>query len=146
MSRPTGSFPPLTVDTNAKRVVAHAGAVLLVATAGKVGLDRALSEALAPWRKQWAILDPGKILLDLAISVAIDGDCLADIAVVRSEPAVFGWVDSDPTVSRLIDTMASTPQAAVTAINQAGVAARERAWKLAGVDAPDHQISASDRW
>ena len=142
MSKRTGFYPPLTVDTTAKRVVSHAGAVLLVATAGKVGLDRALSEALAPWRKQWAVLDPGKILLDLAISVAIGGDCLADISVVRAEPAVFGRVASDPTVSRLIDALAAAPEAALAAINQARVAVRGRVWKLAGVDAPDHQISA----
>jgi hypothetical protein len=142
VSKRTGFYPPLTVDTTAKRVVSHAGAVLLVATAGKVGLDRALSEALTPWRKQWAVLDPGKILLDLALSVAIGGDCLADISVVRAEPAVFGRVASDPTVSRLIDTLASTPQAALAAINQARVTVRGRVWKLAGVDAPDHQISA----
>ena len=102
MSQPTGFYPPLTVDTTAKRVVSHAGAVLLVAAAAKVGLDRELSAALAPWRKQWAMLDPGKILLDLAISVAVGGDCLADIAVLRTEPAVFGRVASDPTVSRLM--------------------------------------------
>ena len=66
MSKRTGLYPPLTVDTTAKRVVSHAGAVLLVATAGKVGLDRELSAALAPWRKQWAAFDPGKILLDLS--------------------------------------------------------------------------------
>ncbi len=140
MSKRTGFYPPLTVDTTAKRVVSHAGAVLLVATAGKIGLDRALSEALAPWRKHWAVLDPGKILLDLAISVAMGGDCLADISVVRSEPAVFGRVASDPTVSRLIDALAATPQAALTAINQARVAVRGRVWKLAGKDAPDFGI------
>ncbi len=140
MSKRTGFYPPLTVDTTAKRVVSHAGAVLLVATAGKIGLDRALSEALVPWRKHWAVLDPGKILLDLAISVAMGGDCLADISVVRSEPAVFGRVASDPTVSRLIDALAATPQAALTAINQARVAVRGRVWKLAGKDAPDFGI------
>jgi hypothetical protein len=32
------------------------------------------------------------------------GDGLADIAVVRAEPAVFGLVASDPTVSQTIDT------------------------------------------
>ena len=40
MRKSTGSYPSMTVDTTAKRVVAHAGAVLLAATAGKVGLDR----------------------------------------------------------------------------------------------------------
>jgi len=141
VSKPTGSYPSLTVDTAAKRVVSQAGAVLLVATASKIGLDRALSAALLPWRKQWAVLDPGKILLDLAISVAIGGDCLADVALLRSEPAVFGRVASDPTVSRLIDALAATPEASLTAINQARVTARQRVRGLAGGNAPDYEIS-----
>jgi hypothetical protein len=55
-----------------------------------------------------AIHDPGKVLVDLAIAiaVAIGGDCLADISQDRSEPGLFGKVASDPTVSRLIDTLA----------------------------------------
>jgi len=142
VSKLTGLYPSLTVDTTAKRVVSQAGAVLLVATAGKIGLDRALSAALSPWRKQWAVLDPGKILLDLAISVAIGGDCLADIGLLRAEPAVFGRVASDPTVSRLVDALAATPTAALAAIDQARAAVRERVWKLAGEHAPDYQISA----
>ena len=141
MPNPTGLYPQLTVDTTAKRVVSQAGAVLLVATAGKVGLDRALSVALAPWRRQSAVLDPGKILLDLAISVAIGGDCLADVGLLRAEPSVFGRVASDPTVSRLIDALAATPEAALAAINQARAAVRQGVWALAGDAAPDHQIN-----
>ena len=142
MQKSTGSYPSLTVDTTAKRVVAHAGAVLLVATAGKVRLDRELSAALRPWMRPLAIHDPGKVLLDLAVSVAIGGDCLADIAQVRSEPAVFGLVASDPTVSRLIDTLASDAPRALSAINGARVVVRARAWELAGSSAPDHDITA----
>ena len=48
-----------------------------------------------------AIHDPGKVLVDLAIAVAIGRDCLADISQDRSEPGLFGKVASDPTVSRL---------------------------------------------
>ena len=62
---------------------------------------------------------------------------------------MFGRVASDPTVSRLIDALAATPQAALAAlaaINQARVAVRGRVWKLAGVDAPDHQIIAEHPW
>src|ERR1700712_4576970 len=140
VSKRTGSYPPLTVDTTATRVVSQAGAVLLSATAGKIGLDRELSAALLPWRKQWAVLDPGKILLDLAVSVAIGGDCLADVALLRAEPGVFGRVASDPTVSRLIDSLAATPVAALAAIKKARAAVRKRVWKAAGKDAPDHQV------
>ncbi len=37
MLKSTGTYPSLTVDTTAKRVVSHAGAMLLAATAGRVG-------------------------------------------------------------------------------------------------------------
>jgi hypothetical protein len=142
MRKSTGSYPSLTVDTTAKRVVSHAGAVLLAATASKIGLDRELSTVLRPWMRPMAVHDPGKVLLDLAISVAIGGDCLADIAQVRSEPAVFGQVASDPTVSRLIDTLAVDAPRALAAINAARAVVRARVWGLAGTDSPDHQTTA----
>jgi len=50
--------------------------------------------------------DPGKMLVDVALAVALGGDCLADVAMLRCEPAVFGPVASDPTISRLIGTLA----------------------------------------
>jgi hypothetical protein len=81
------------------------------------------------------------VVLDLAISVAIGGDCLADIAQVRAEPAVFGHVASDPTVSRLIDALAVDAPRALAAINTARAAVRARAWGLAGTDAPDHAVT-----
>ncbi|SDN39747.1 Transposase DDE domain group 1 [Streptomyces wuyuanensis] len=71
-------------------MVSQSGAVLLVETARKAGLDAAPSTALAPWRKARAVHDPGKILLDLALAVALGGDCLADVGMLRAEPAVFG--------------------------------------------------------
>jgi len=108
MSKSTGFYPSLTVDTAGTGVVSQAGAVLLVETVRKVGLDRVLSSGLGRWRAPTAIHDPGKVLCDLVISVALGGDCLADIATVRAEPGVFGLVASDPTVSRLIDTLART--------------------------------------
>jgi hypothetical protein len=30
--------------------------------------------------------DPGKILTDLAMALALGGDCLADVAVLRAQP------------------------------------------------------------
>jgi hypothetical protein len=87
--------------------VSQAGAVALVRTVEVTGLGQALSAALAPWRRPLASHDPGKIICDLAISLAIGGDCLADLAVLRDQPRVFGAVASDPTVSRLITTLAA---------------------------------------
>jgi hypothetical protein len=139
----SGRYPALAVDGRGRRVVSGAGGVLLTRTAASVGLDRALSEALAPWRKPFARHDPGKIVLDLAISLAIGGDCLADIAQLRAHPQVFGPVASDPTVSRCLDTLARDATAALAAIQTARAAARFRAWALAGEHAPDHRRDAA---
>jgi hypothetical protein len=86
--------------------------------------------------------DPAKVLTDLAVALAAGGDCLADIAVLRAEPDVYGRVASDPTVSRTIDRLARDAPRALAAINTARAAARARAWELAGRHAPDHQIDA----
>lgn len=140
MGESTGSYPSLKVDTAGKGVVSQAGATLLVETARRTGLDRALSTALGRWRRPAAIHDPGKIVCDLAIALALGGDCLADIATLRAEPGLFGLVASDPTVSRLIDTLARDEDTALAAIDTARARARAAAWDLAGEHAPDHDI------
>lgn len=58
-------------------------------TVRKVGLDRAISAALAPWRRPRAVRDPGKVLLDVALAVALGGNCLADVGMLGGEPAVW---------------------------------------------------------
>lgn len=71
---------------------------------------------------------PGKVLLDLAVAVALGGDCLADIAAVRAQPTIFGPVASDPTVSRLVTALAGEVDAAVAAIRHARADARAAVW------------------
>lgn len=92
MKKGIGSYPAVRVAGGGRQVVSQAGAVLLVETIRKTGLDRMLSAVLTPWRKTRAVHDPGKVLLDVALSVALGGDCLADVAMLRSEPGVFGPV------------------------------------------------------
>jgi hypothetical protein len=121
-------------------VVSHAGAVLLTDTVRAAGLDRALSVALERWRKPTAVHDPAKILLDLAVSLAVGGDCLADVAVLRAAPALFGRVASDPTVSRLITALAADADRACAAIDTARAAGRRQVWRRAGAAAPDHGV------
>jgi DDE family transposase len=139
----TGPYPASKVDGAGSSVVPHAGSTVLLRTAQAVGLTTALSEALAPWRKPLARHDPGKIVLDLAVNLAIGGDCLADLAQLRAAPEVFGLVASDPTVSRLVDALAADAPAALAEIAAARAAARARAWQLAGEHAPDSGIDAS---
>lgn len=91
MSNSTSLYPRVRVDQSASGVVSHAGSVLLTATAARIGLDEVMSRALAPWRPRLAVHDPGKVVVDLAVALAIGGDCLADIAVLRAEPGLFGF-------------------------------------------------------
>ncbi|MFJ6901915.1 IS1380 family transposase [Streptomyces hokutonensis] len=136
MKKRSGSYPRVRVEGGVRGVVSQAGAVLLVETVRKVGLDTAISAALAPWRKPRTVHDPGKILLDVALAVALGGDCLADVAMLRAEPVVFGPVASDPMVSRLVDALAASGPKALAAIRGARSEVRTRVWELAGADSP----------
>ncbi|MBT2407057.1 MULTISPECIES: IS1380 family transposase [unclassified Streptomyces] len=137
MKKRIGSYPRVRVEGAGRGVVSQAGGILLVEAVRKTGLDTAISAALASWRKARAVHDPGKILLDVALAVALGGDCLADAGMLRAEPGVFGPVASDPTVSRLIDTLAAAGPKVLTAIRSARSEVREHVWKLAGKAAPD---------
>lgn len=101
---------------------------MLLSTARVSGLAKALSDGLSPWRATRTVHDPGKTVLDLAVAIALGGDCLADIGVVRAQPELFGPVASDPTVSRLIDALAEQPAQAIAAIRGARAQARDRVW------------------
>ena len=100
------------------------------------GLDAGLSAGLGRWRAPRAVHDPGKIIGDLAVMLALGGDCLADVALLRAEPGLFGPVASDPVVSRLIAGLAADAPRSLRAIRAARAAARQRAWALAGEAAP----------
>jgi hypothetical protein len=125
----------LQVVAGGESLLSSAGGSLLVETARAAGLDRALSGQLAPWRSMRARHDPGKVVLDVAVAIALGGDCLADLGVVRAQPDLFGQVASDPTVSRLIATLATDPERALAALRAARAMARERVWKLVPVAA-----------
>ena len=126
--------PWLSVIAGGESLVSHAGASLLVETARRSGLAREVSKRLGRWRRPLATHDPGKIVLDLAVAVAVGGDAAADIAVLRAQPGVFGPVASDPTVSRLITTLAADVDAALAAITTARAVAREGVASCRGAD------------
>ena len=132
--------PWLSVIAGGESLVSHAGGVLLVETARRSGLARELSRRLGPWRLPLATHDPGKIVADLAIAVALGGDAACDVAVLRAQPGVFGPVASDPTVSRLITRLAADADDVLAAIAAARAAARERVWDLIGAPMQDERV------
>jgi Transposase DDE domain group 1 len=126
----------ITVSADGSGIVSGAGGLLLVEAARVTGLGQGLSAGLARWRPGRAVHDPGKTVTDLVVALGLGGDCLADVAVLRAQPELFGPVASDPVVSRLIAALAADAPKALKAIRAARAAARERAWALAGPRAP----------
>jgi hypothetical protein len=124
------------VSADGTGIVSQAGGLLLLRTLRATGLDRGLEEALERWRPGRAVHSPGKIITDLAVAVALGGDCLADVAMLRSQPELAGPVASDPVVSRLVTRLAADVPRALKAIRSARAAARQRAWDLGGGAAP----------
>jgi Transposase DDE domain group 1 len=96
---------------------------------GVSGLDRALSAAQPPDSSSALVHDPAKVVFDLASALAPGSDCAADIAMVRSQPELCGQVASDPTVSRLISTLAGDVEPALAAIRAARARTRQREWQ-----------------
>jgi Transposase DDE domain group 1 len=93
------------VTGDGKGVAAHAGSLLLAELADRVGLTAGLSGAMTHTRRRRSAHDPGVVLAQLAVMLADGGDCLADIAVLRQQPELFGRVGSDPTVWRVLDSI-----------------------------------------
>ena len=101
---------------------------MLLQTAAVSGLAAGLSGGLASWRTARSVHDPGKTVLDLAVTIALGGDCLADVAVLRAQPELFGAVASDPTISRLIEGLGDDSATVITAIRAARAGARAKVW------------------
>ncbi|MFD4407909.1 IS1380 family transposase [Nocardia sp. NPDC058499] len=143
MSKSMSWYPSVKIGGGGSPVVSQAGAGLLLQTAEATGLTGLLSEKLVPWRRPGAVHDPGKVVCDLAVMLALGGDCVSDLALLRAEPGLFGAVASDPTVSRLITMLAADERKVLAGIGSARAQARARTWKLAGTRAPDHGIDTA---
>ena len=139
----TGLYPAVGVEAGEVPAVGPAGARLLIGAIRAVGLDVGLSRALESWRRPLAVHDPGKIVVDLALCAALGGRCLSDLSLLRSQGELFGSVASDPTVCRLMKTLAGDVEAVEAAVEAARGEVRRRVWSLAGEHSPAAGISAA---
>lgn len=139
----TGFYPRVRVDAAPVAAAGSAGGVLLTRTVRAAGLDVALSGGLARWRSPFAVHDPAKVVTDLALALVLGGDCLADIALLRGEPELFGPVASEATVSRTMTALAGDAEKVLAEVARARKTARAAVWAAAGQHAPTHQISAT---
>ncbi|MGC2978047.1 IS1380 family transposase [Brevibacterium sp. FAM 25378] len=140
--KPTRTYPRLHIDAAPSNALGQAGGMLLTETVHTSGLGHHLKQALAAWKRPFSIHDPAKILTDIAITLALGGDALSDSSVLRDEPDLYGPVASNPTITRLIRTLADDADQTLAAINTARAAARAHVWELAGAHAPNHDTDA----
>ena len=112
--------------------MSRGGVALLAETARASGLQRELRRALEPWTRDRAVHDPGRVVLQLAYALALGGDCLADIGMLRDATAIVGPVPSDPTVSRVIDDLAVGGPDVLDALAGAHAAARAQVHAAGG--------------
>lgn len=121
----TTSRPRLSVTSDGRGVVAHAGARLLVDLAEVTGLTGAFSEALASSRQRQGGHDPGQVAAHLAAMLADGGETISDLAVLRDQTELFGPVASPATAWRVLDGI---DEQALARLRTARAAAREIAW------------------
>ena len=110
-------------------IVSHAGAALLRELADESGLTQGWTAALLDTYKGTPVHLPGRVLTDLAVTLADGGDCLADLAALRDQAALFGPVASHPTSYRVLDRVGAVQ---LEALRAARADARARVWAAGG--------------
>lgn len=121
----TTSRPHLVISSDGRGVVGHAGSRLLADLAGATGLEAGFLDALAPLRQRIGRHRPGRVAVDLAVTLADGGEAISDLAVLRDQAELFGPVASDPTAWRVLK---SIDAAAIARLRGARAAARGLAW------------------
>jgi len=116
------------VSADGEGLVSHAGAALVAETADRLGLTSALDRALGGLFERSPTHSPGRVLRDLAVTLAAGGEQLCDLGMVRDQQSLFGPVASDATAYRLIERIAADP-GALERIGAARAQARARAWR-----------------
>ena len=85
------------------------GAHLLGEVAERVGLSQGYSTAV-PWTGERAPgHDRGRLFAQVAVMLASGGRCVADMAVLRNQPELFGEVASTPTAWRTLEAIDGPP-------------------------------------
>jgi Transposase DDE domain group 1 len=123
---------PVTVDVTADGtgLVSHAGSALIAQVADKLGFTSGLSSRLAVLKQRRRGHDPGRVIRDLAVTLADGGECVSDLGAVRDQEALFGPVASDSTAFRVVDRLAA--EQLLGELRRAHARARERFWEIHG--------------
>jgi Transposase DDE domain group 1 len=102
------------------------GAHMLGGLADQLGLSWAYSAAVPCSGERAPVHDRGRLLAQVAVMLANGGRCVADMATLRDQPALFGTVASDPTIWRCFDTI---DPGVLDALRAARAEARAAVWR-----------------
>jgi hypothetical protein len=124
----TKALPRVDITADGDGIVGHAGALLLVELADRLGLTEALGWRAGRGQTRRHRHRAGQVLRDLVVGLADGGDCLSDLAVLRDQPELFGEVASTATAWRVLDRVAHDEQG-LAGLRAARAQARARAWQ-----------------
>ncbi len=114
------------VEPGGAGVVAHVGLHALGAFADRMGLGDALSRVI-PWRGGgFPVHDRGKVLVQMALTLAGGGESCLDVEHLRIGNDLFGSVPSDTTVARTFHEIAPETRAAIA---KATAGVRAEVWR-----------------
>ncbi|MGH2800687.1 MAG: transposase, partial [Thermoleophilaceae bacterium] len=122
--KPASPIESVQVVADARGLTSRAGTALVAGLADRVGLTGAFSGALVGVRERRSRHDPGRVVRDLALTLADGGDCLADLRALRDQEPLFGEVASDATAWRVLAVL---DEPRLQAIRRARAQARRRA-------------------
>lgn len=130
-----GSSETVEVTADGDGFCSQAGALLLTNLCDRLGLTKALTDALAPTRQRRSTHADGEILRDVIVTLVQGGEHVSDLAALRDQPGLFGEVASDATAFRAIERIGE-PE--LEGIRAARKLAREHAFALGA--APERTV------
>ena len=116
----------LSVTADGDGLVPLAGAVAVRLLADRVGLTRALSDALTR-RSFRPVHDRGQVWVDIATMLTAGGEAIADIDTLRHQTGLLGPVASAPTVWRTLDEASPS---VLRRVEKARAVVRRHVWGL----------------
>ena len=114
------------VSADGTGLVSRAGTLLLRELTVDTGLVAGWTEVLLDTYRAFPTRHaPGRVLADLAVTIADGGDALTHLAGLRDQGKLFGPVASEPTAWRAV---ARVGEAHLVRLGAVRAAARDRAW------------------